>query len=114
MTTGKERQKIYNHRWRQKHPEKVKELKEHNRLYAIEKRENKARVVRALKNSPCADCGHSYPYYVMDFDHRPGTEKKFNIGQDLHKHSLEEVVSEAAKCDVVCANCHRERTQQRR
>jgi hypothetical protein len=30
--------------------------------------------VRKFKDKPCADCRESYPYYVMDFDHRPGRE----------------------------------------
>ena len=27
------------------------------------------------KSKPCADCKETYPYYVMDFDHREGVEK---------------------------------------
>ena len=62
------------------------------------------------KNVPCADCGRSYPPYVMDFDHVIG-EKEFNIGMApaLNK-PLKKVIEEIAKCDVVCSNCHRERT----
>jgi hypothetical protein len=39
--------------------------------------------VRKFKDKPCADCRESYPYYVMDFDHRPGTEKLFEIADYL-------------------------------
>ena len=35
--------------------------------------------VRKFKDKPCAYCRESYPYYAMDFDHRPGTEKLFEI-----------------------------------
>jgi hypothetical protein len=44
----------------------------------------------------------------MDFDHRPGTVKLFHIGKNTH--SEDAVLAEIAKCDVVCANCHRVRT----
>lgn len=56
------------------------------------------------------DCGISYPYYVMQFDHREN--KKFTLGKVLH-HKLEKVLDEIAKCDLVCANCHAIRTHER-
>jgi hypothetical protein len=37
------------------------------------------RLIRQAKARPCADCGVLYPYYVMDFDHRPGTGKTYNL-----------------------------------
>jgi hypothetical protein len=73
--------------------------------------------VRRQKMKPCADCGNSYPYYVMDFDHRPGEEKKFEIADFLATKVVSNyaaVDAEIAKCDVVCANCHRVRTHLRR
>jgi len=50
----------------------------------------------------------------MDFDHRFPDEKSFNIGRDAlaGRCSLEQLEREIAKCDVVCANCHRIRTHQ--
>jgi hypothetical protein len=71
-------------------------------------------VIREAKSVPCADCGHSYPHYVMDFDHREGEIKLFNIASRVRGNvtapRLEAIRQEIAKCDVVCANCHRERT----
>ena len=71
-----------------------------------------AELLRALKSKPCMDCGQKYPSYVMDFDHRPGTEKKFGL-KNMGARSVETILAEVAKCDLVCANCHRERTHQR-
>jgi hypothetical protein len=53
---------------------------------------------------------------VMDFDHREGEEKCFNlsIAAGQTRLSWAKMLAEIAKCDVVCANCHRERTHQRR
>lgn len=71
-------------------------------------------IIRAAKDSPCADCGVRYPYYVMQFDHRDPADKSFNIGQVGPMCSRERLFAELAKCDVVCGNCHAERTHQRR
>lgn len=66
-----------------------------------------------LKNFPCMDCGVKYPYYVMDFDHRPDEIKEFDVSQKLFL-SKEKLLIEIAKCDLVCANCHRIRTHERK
>ncbi len=66
--------------------------------------------IKEAKNLPCKDCGVKYPYYVMDFDHRNSKEKKFIISKFNQIGSFEKIKTEIAKCDVVCANCHRERT----
>jgi hypothetical protein len=51
----------------------------------------------------------------MDFDHREGTTKKYNVGSMFaHHHSKASIEEEVAKCDLVCSNCHRIRTQKRR
>ena len=65
-------------------------------------------LVRAAKAVPCADCGVEYPACVMDFDHK-GSEKKFQIS-NRYVGSLSKLLAEIGKCDVVCANCHRIRT----
>ena len=62
------------------------------------------------KNKPCMDCGNSYSYFVMDFDHVRG-KKNFGLAEASNKlRSLSVVKEEISKCDVVCANCHRQRT----
>lgn len=74
-------------------------------------REQLRALVHEQKNAPCADCGRSYPPYVMDFDHRDASQKSFTIGsaRDVIA-SAASLLKEIAKCDLVCANCHRERT----
>ena len=69
--------------------------------------------LRQMKSRPCADCGIQYPYYVMDFDHREGLQKNFSLSR-VEGVTLRTIQREIEKCDVVCANCHRERTHQRR
>jgi hypothetical protein len=67
---------------------------------------------KELKSVPCMDCKVEYPYYVMDFDHRDGLTKEYNLS-DMRFCSKEKFLEEASKCDIVCANCHRERTYNR-
>lgn len=62
---------------------------------------------------PCADCGLHFHSVAMDFDHRPGEVKLFNISASSSRTD-EEVEREIAKCDLVCANCHRVRTHTRK
>lgn len=71
-----------------------------------------ARVLREAKDTPCKDCEQKYPYYVMQFDHI-GTDKVANVGKLARSASLETVLAEIAKCEVVCANCHAARTWSR-
>lgn len=69
----------------------------------------KAAYIRNLKNDvPCWDCGIAYPYYVMQFDHVTGA-KLFNLSEGPRR-SMSEIDEEASKCQIVCSNCHAERT----
>lgn len=66
-----------------------------------------------IKTKPCTDCGKSFHPYVMDFDHVRG-EKKECVGvMCADGRPLKRVLDEIAKCDLVCANCHRMRTLNR-
>ncbi len=51
-----------------------------------------------------------FPHQVMQWDHRPGSEKLGDVSQDFWGSSREEILVEIAKCDLVCANCHAIRT----
>lgn len=64
------------------------------------------------KKMGCMDCGYNTHGCALDFDHRPGTVKKFNVCQHPTR-SVAGLRAEMAKCDVVCANCHRVRTWRR-
>jgi hypothetical protein len=70
-------------------------------------------MVIDAKAKPCADCGVQYPYYVMDFDHLDGTQKVFSLNS-VHRVTKRAILREIEKCEVVCSNCHRERTHRRK
>jgi hypothetical protein len=68
--------------------------------------------LRQLKSGPCLDCGETYPHYVMQFDHL--RDKEFAISEGVRRFSWTRVLAEIEKCEIVCANCHAERTWARR
>lgn len=86
-------------------------LKNKDRYYAQAKKRDKQLddILHTAKSVPCADCKLEYPYYVMDFDHL--RDKSFGIREMRRRRmALDKIIKEIAKCEVVCANCHRERT----
>lgn len=78
---------------------------------ASRKREKRRQLYQAFKATPCADCGRTYPHYVMQFDHvKPG---KIGCVATIKGGCKDRLLKEIAKCEVVCANCHAERTYKR-
>lgn len=68
----------------------------------------------AAKEVPCARCCKRYPTVCMDFDHLPEFEKSFNIGSPSNWTSVARIKAEMSKCQVVCSNCHRILTWERK
>jgi hypothetical protein len=74
---------------------------------------NRQYVYDHLQARPCADCGEADPI-VLEFDHVRGGPKVANVAYLVNRgYGLEALDAEIAKCDVVCANCHRRRTARR-
>lgn len=61
----------------------------------------------------CEECSIAYPHYVLEFDHRPEFKKIDNVYRVFKKFGKDKAWQEVAKCDVVCANCHKTRTWDR-
>ena len=69
--------------------------------------ERTAYLVDFFREHPCVDCGETDPI-VLEFDHL--RDKAFGIARGIRDRNWQSVLDEMAKCDVVCANCHRRRT----
>ena len=76
--------------------------------------------LNAKKGVPCADCGQHFAHWIMEFDH-VAADKLFNISEATvwlfsHHHPevrakrMTQIENELKKCEVVCANCHKNRT----
>ncbi len=72
------------------------------RFYA--KRKLRLRDLKAGRR--CRDCGNDDPR-VLDFHHRDPSAKSFKIATKAWQVSEARLLEEVAKCDVLCANCHR-------
>lgn len=88
---------------------------ERSRLASSNKtrKQDYAERIRGLKMNPCLDCEERFPPMCMDFDHVLGV-KSFNIANATNSRlSWSRILDEIAKCELVCANCHRIRTYNR-
>jgi hypothetical protein len=72
--------------------------------------ERTAFLFEFFRTHPCADCGETDPV-ILEFDHLG--DKEFTIGAGIRMRNWQAVLDEMAKCEVVCANCHRRRTSLR-
>lgn len=82
-------------------------------LAKLQRWREQAALLNALRDVPCADCGGRFEPCAMDFDHTDATRKRHTVTRMVGRASTEAILAEAAKCDIVCANCHRLRTWRR-
>jgi len=71
-------------------------------------------LLQRIRDTRCLDCGGRFPYYMMQFDHRDPAMKSFELVHMAGRRTLVALLEELAKCDIVCCNCHRDRTTRRR
>ncbi|HEY6637960.1 MAG TPA: hypothetical protein VIZ61_09800, partial [Solirubrobacterales bacterium] len=63
------------------------------------------------EGKPCTDCARIYPPYVMEWDHLPEAVKTLVLADTRRAaFSKARILAEPENCELVCANCHRERT----
>lgn len=72
------------------------------------------RIIGQIKlDRGCKDCGYNKHVEALDFDHLG--EKKLQIATAIRNGiSMKRLLAEIETCEVVCANCHRIRTANRR
>ena len=56
----------------------------------------------------CMKCGYNKYPEVLEFHHKDPSQKSFGIGQKGLTRSWQKVKAEIEKCNLLCANCHRE------
>jgi 5-methylcytosine-specific restriction endonuclease McrA len=71
-------------------------------------------VFNYLSTNPCNGCG-STDVLSLEFDHIDPKQKSLNVckaisGKEGYRFSLEELITEISKCQVLCRNCHQAKT----
>lgn len=93
--------------------------REHVRIDTVKrnlrnKRKKLAYIQEYKRNNPCLDCNNFFHPVSMDFDHVTG-EKFMGIANMIRGlFSMNKIEEEIKKCELVCANCHRVRTHERK
>jgi DNA-binding transcriptional regulator GbsR (MarR family) len=90
---------------------KKKYFEEHKDEYRARcqaRRENARKHVADIKSkSSCQNCGENHPA-CLDFHHNDSKQKEHNISRLIsHAASIKKIDAEIAKCQILCANCHR-------
>lgn len=103
-------QKAYMKRNEARLKEKTRERnKERYEAAKAFRKARKAELVEEM-GGKCKRCGYAENNVALDFDHIDPTRERFGIGPRLAFCSMSVLLAEIAKCQLLCANCHRIRT----
>lgn len=88
------------------------------RVFRISQQRDRRRELRewisGIKSAaPCTDCRRLFHPAAMTYDHLPGHEKVGDISSLIAGGYRSVLITEMAKCEIVCANCHAIRTFRR-
>ena len=62
-----------------------------------------------LKGGCCEKCGYDKNVAAFDFHHKDPTQKQYQLDiRKLSNTSMLKLMEEFEKCELLCANCHRE------
>lgn len=99
--------------WRKKYNSTPQQRTKKRERDFMRRKEGYEYVARIKESAPCKDCGHFFPAVAMDFDHLRDKIKSIATMVSA-AYKLDLIKEEIAKCEVVCACCHRIRTASRR
>jgi transposase len=79
------------------------------RAEAVSRRRRKVKEILVEEaGGKCALCGYARHSAALQFHHLDPTTKAFGLGVRGITRSIEKLRAEAAKCILLCANCHAE------
>ncbi len=91
---------------------KEKRTYEDRRLYNIKKTGERRKLLKVMVveylGGKCIKCGYDHCIAALEAHHRDPTTKSFALSLGGLTRSWERIKAEADKCDLLCANCHRE------
>ena len=70
-------------------------------------KKDKKNILKRMKvELGCSICGYRESASLLHWHHRKPSEKSFNIAHSFHETTLDKILEEVKKCDVVCQDCH--------
>ncbi|HEY6204094.1 MAG TPA: hypothetical protein VI056_13775 [Candidatus Limnocylindria bacterium] len=75
--------------------------------YGRKRRRQRKRDLVSAAGGACVECGYARSIAALEFHHRDAATKLFGIAK--FNGSQIRLLAEVAKCDLLCANCHRRR-----
>lgn len=74
----------------------------------IRRSSTRYRLIQAM-GGKCCICGYSNRPEALAFHHVDDSNKRFNLSsREFSLYSIEEIITEAKKCIILCHNCHAE------
>lgn len=84
---------------------KIKCIKCQSVRKSLRKNRNRQELLK-IHGSKCSVCSYDKCSSALQFHHIDPSEKEFEISESAY--SLENLIAEAKKCVLLCANCHAE------
>lgn len=98
---GKASQRRRSERYRRSRPESIARSTRKDR-------DKKQALINEFKSRGCASCGYNRCPEALDLHHRDDAIKEGNLSNMVYNCGIDRIKSELEKCEVLCANCHRE------
>jgi len=90
------------------HYDRVKEQTNTYHSQTIRGYKRKLYLIEFLGGS-CKECGYNKNISALEFHHRDPNVKDHQLdSRTLSNRSMDYIMNEISKCDLLCSNCHRE------
>ena len=76
--------------------------------YMRDRRLRRRKELEAMKGGKCQICGSDKH---LHFDHRVNSDRSFRLSGARLDGSWEAILKELTKCDLLCADCHLDKTR---
>lgn len=82
-------------------------VRERFKKYRNKNRKLWYKKIKEMFGGKCNQCGYAKCLAALDF-HHPNNNKKEGVAYLFKAKGLKAAIEEAKKCQLLCANCHRE------
>ena len=82
-------------------------MQKHRNTYKVAHTKNKKQNAIAYKGGKCQRCNYRKTISALEFHHRDPNDKLYSWSE-MRGQKWDVITKELDKCDLLCANCHRE------